>query len=172
MVFNLDCFVGGMLLSRYRETLKQRAYPGKAKFLLWGMLLLPVFYLPLPVLGSKLDFAGKFQVEYSSYAPTAACALTLLIILFFELADLRAAAPRHPILTRVVRATHWPGILTFCLYVFHEPILLAMRRLAPESITFASSLKYLLPSAILITLAATLCYYGVEEPFSRRKRTH
>lgn len=69
-----------------------------------------------------------------------------------------------------LRAVNWVGILTYCIYVFHIPVLVSARRLLPEGLlSFRESLSFF-PLVAATTLAVAFFFYRfVEEPFERRK---
>jgi peptidoglycan/LPS O-acetylase OafA/YrhL len=77
---------------------------------------------------------GKLQLEaLVILGPTVAAILTSIAIMAVE------TEPSHGVF---VRMTQWFGILTYSIYVVHEPIYNAVRALAPEWLSASQSLIF------------------------------
>src|ERR1035437_2839350 len=70
----------------------------------------------------------------------------------------------------LVRSTQWFGILTYAIYVCHEPVYTAVRRLAPQKLDIPQSLVWLGIAIVLSGSVAAISYVLVERPFDRARQ--
>jgi peptidoglycan/LPS O-acetylase OafA/YrhL len=71
---------------------------------------------------------------------------------------------------RLVRGTQWFGILTYAVYVVHEPILVAIRQRAPEDLSELQSIEFTAIAIAVTTIIAAISYWLIERPFDLMKR--
>jgi peptidoglycan/LPS O-acetylase OafA/YrhL len=170
LLVNLDCFIAGMTTSFVvNRMLKVERYfrngfvlgivvalCSQALFSIWTFYEM-AFYTGVP--------SPPGVLEYLSCAPGVTALLTCLIIGLFELSHRKAG--RHNFAWRISTAL---GLLSYCLYVFHEPVYLSLRKLAPSTVTFQQALM-IFPFGSLITVAvAVVFYYFVETEFDKVRR--
>jgi peptidoglycan/LPS O-acetylase OafA/YrhL len=99
-------------------------------------------------------------------APALTSLCTALIIFIFERADRS--------ITISISSIGWKistnlGLWTYALYVWHEPVLLAVRKIAPGTMSPLDSVCYFALTAPLLFAFAFFFYKQVELPFDRLK---
>jgi peptidoglycan/LPS O-acetylase OafA/YrhL len=70
-----------------------------------------------------------------------------------------------------VRMTQWFGILTYSIYVVHEPIYNAVRAFAPQWLSASQSLIFTALAMISAVGVGAIVYLSIERPFDALKRT-
>jgi len=158
---NLYLFVSGMLLAK----LIQRDKPARqTRNLPLGMLLLAALCCALSI-GASFTFYAEYHAgAYLLFGPVFALLGALVVIFLFETSKLAGA----PLL--LVRWTQFGGTLTYCLYVLHPPIMVAVRDLAPQAIHFRDQLLYAPVTAGALFLASYVFYRFIEKPCSAWRR--
>jgi peptidoglycan/LPS O-acetylase OafA/YrhL len=123
------------------------------------------------VAGALVFSASQFSDQHFLYTgllvgfgPTATALATILIISTFEL-SVRLSNPSW-----IVRRTQWFGILTYAIYVCHEPIYTAVRRWAPGELNVSQAIVWSGIGLVLSTMVAAVLYAFVERPFDSAKR--
>jgi peptidoglycan/LPS O-acetylase OafA/YrhL len=105
------------------------------------------------------------RLRYLAYAPGVTTLVTSLIICLFELSHRKQG--RSNFAWRISTSL---GVLTYCLYVFHEPVILSLRKLAPPTVTLQQSML-IFPFGFLLSLAvAFVFYYFVETRFDKIRK--
>jgi peptidoglycan/LPS O-acetylase OafA/YrhL len=106
---------------------------------------------------------GKLQLEaLVILGPTVTAILTSIAIMALE------AERSHGVF---VRMTQWFGILTYSIYVVHEPIYNAVRASAPDTLSASQSLIFTTLGIIGAIGAGAIIYLSVERSFDALKRT-
>jgi peptidoglycan/LPS O-acetylase OafA/YrhL len=67
-------------------------------------------------------------------------------------------------------ATQWFGILTYAVYVVHEPIFLALKRMLPHDLSAAQTIAFTAAAIAVSIIVATCAYLLIERPFDEVKR--
>lgn len=167
VVGNLDLFVGGMLLNwivpMVLPTLR------KLPTLALGLLLMGVSYFLYALLFTHASF-GPAQSEYWFLAiyigPTLTAVLTLATIACFEVWNATKASA-GVVGRTLVRYTQLAGLMTYSIYVWHEPIFLAQMANLPFIVGGRDSIVQMCVALVLTALIAAISYYLVERRFER-----
>src|SRR5690606_4569936 len=102
------------------------------------------------------------------YGPTLVAPLTMLII---GCCELGAASQRSAgIVRRALLVGNGIGILAYPIYVWHEPILLELRKLAPTPLSMGDAVKYSLIATFITWTVAECIYRYIELPTERMKK--
>ena len=71
---------------------------------------------------------------------------------------------------RLVRGTQWFGILTYAVYVVHEPVLLAISQRVPLDLSEVQSIGLTAIAIASSIIVATIAYWLIERPFDLMRR--
>jgi peptidoglycan/LPS O-acetylase OafA/YrhL len=170
LLLNLDCFIVGMTTAfTVNGLLKSRRYVphGLPLGIVATVLAQIVFSVwSFHEMASYEGFPGSAtRLRYLAYAPGVTALLTSLIICAFELAQRKQG--RSNLVWRISTSL---GVLTYCLYVFHAPVILSLRKLAPPTVTVQQAMV-IFPFGLLISLAvAYIFYYFVETCFDKIRK--
>jgi len=100
---------------------------------------------------------------------TLSCALTLLVIHALETTTIKTMTLRSPTLSKILIKAQVIGVLSYCIYVVHEPIYLFFRHRAPENLTLPQVLEYFPFLLGLVMVCAYTLYSLIERRFDRLK---
>jgi peptidoglycan/LPS O-acetylase OafA/YrhL len=170
LLLNLDCFVAGMTTAFVvNGMLKAKRYVpnGLALGIVVTLFAQAMFSIwSFREMASYEGVPGRATcLEYLSFAPSVTSLITCLIIGLFELSHRKKS--RSNFAWRISTAL---GLLTYCLYVFHEPVFLSLRKLAPPTVTIQQAIM-LFPFGLLISVAvAFIFYYFVEAQFDKIRK--
>lgn len=170
VLINLDCFLVGMVTSILADSALRRQ-----RYIRNGLMLGFVMTLGLQVVASTWSFpemsyypgypGSATRFDYLAYAPAATAIATGLIIYVFELAK-RDKPSANTILWKLSTTA---GLMTYCLYVFHEPVLLSVRRLFPADISMFTAIK-IFPFGLALTIGLAYIFYAfVERQFDSKR---
>ena len=163
LMLNLDCFLAGMVTAFVvNGRLKNRfhvpngiaigivtAVLAQIVFSAWSFHEM-AFYEGVP--------GSSTRPYFLSFAPGVTALASCVIIGLFELS--KRAKGGGNLFWRTSTAL---GALTYCVYVFHEPVIVSLRKLWPVSITMRESMMFF-PFGFAISLAvALLFYYFIEQ---------
>lgn len=168
---NLDVFLIGMLTSyavhvRRTSSLKQFRHGIKIAIGLCGLLWVGLSYWSADAM--LIGSSTRIMI-YLSNAPIATALLTALIIYYLENSQLRN--PKKNFVPSVLwRASSVTGVLTYSLYVWHEPLLLSFRKTLPPIISLGDSLAYFFFVVPAIFLCAFFFYRQFELPFDKKRK--
>lgn len=155
---NLDIFAFGMLTS----WVVQR-YPLQWPRLSYGVLMSAALYVIAAWCWTKvLADPGHFDFAMRYFAPSFFAVATAAIIFVHE------NAVRHPadVLSRfTVQRTQLLGILTFAIYIWHDPIFTSFAKLFPAPLTSNGSLAALALAIPAVILFSWVTWRAVEKPF-------
>jgi peptidoglycan/LPS O-acetylase OafA/YrhL len=157
---NLYLFASGMMLAKI---LTIRKPAPRARNLPLGMALLAGMILVLSLSASLTFYAGHHIVAYLMIGPVFALCGTLAVIWLFEISTITGPA------ALIVEWTQTGGILTYCLYVFHSPIMLYLRTFGPSVMSFRDQMMAFPFVAALIAVASYASYRAIEKPASALK---
>ncbi len=164
----LDLFVAGMslnLLPAPRPLLERLRWIAPKALLTVAAVAM---YVATAGIQHAQLVSGRVAVRYFIVVP---CLVSLMASGWIRLA---AAAGPQPIAAgwrgAWLRTLDWGGILTYCVYVFHIPLLVSFRRLLPAGeLPFGIALRFFPVVAVTLLLFAYFFYRFVEEPFERLK---
>ena len=82
-----------------------------------------------------------------------------------------ASIDRNPYLPgRLIRGTQWFGILTYAVYVIHEPIFIAIRQRIPRDLSEVQSIEFTAIAIAITIIVAAIAYWLIERPFDAMRR--
>lgn len=167
VIGNLDLFVGGMLLNWILPIIipALRKLPSLA----FGFCLMGASYFGYTLLFTHASF-GPAQADYWFVAiylgPTLTAVLTLATIACFEVwNDTKQSA--GVISATIIRQTQIAGLMTYSIYVWHEPIFVAQMVNLPDAVSGWDSIVQMLVALILTGAISAGSYYLVERRFER-----
>lgn len=164
---NLDCFIPGFATAFIVQNLREKEFYDR-RLMPIGFVLVGVFYLALsawsyPSMVTIPGFPGSaYRIYYLSFAPGFVAICVSIIIVAFECGTRSAPSAKWFWATQSVL-----GSMTYCLYVWQEPVLLSIRRLFNPEMTLPLSTAILPFGLTCIFLVAAIFYYGIERPFDR-----
>ena len=169
---NLDCFligtVSSLLINKYKNFLYviKNTKSNNLGFILIALCYLFMAYLTAKILiNNTADFNRPFILRgilFFSIMPVITSLITWALIQYYEQANLLADK-----LNIIGFSMKKLGILAYVIYVWHSPIYLSLRKIAPENITLSESfwhMFFMLP--ILFFIAYTL-YRSIELPLNK-----
>lgn len=168
LLANLDMFLLGMLANPAIAALRSRAWVSRFATIPSLIWFLGVGYLVSAYFGAR-TFTRETDVQrLMIYGPTFVALFTLIAIVCCELGS-RAQA-KTGLARRVLLVGQSIGVLSYVLYVWHEPILVSIRRLAPTPLSLGDAMKFGLAAAFVTWAVAELVYRTIELPTARLKR--
>lgn len=157
---NLYLFLSGMLLAKI---IQQSDLRKSALNLKMGLLCLAGLVVGLALGASILLHIDQSPTQYILYAPVITLVGTVLIIRLFETAELTGVS------AKIIKWTQTGGALTYSFYVFHSPIMLSLRQIAPVQFGFLDQFMYLPLVVVLIIAVSYFFYRAIEKPFAAFK---
>jgi peptidoglycan/LPS O-acetylase OafA/YrhL len=154
-ISNLDLFCGGMLANWLLE--KRSARPWDRSLIVLGLMFL---YFGGAWIHSEV-LTAHLSRTFSDFGPGVTAVTVVAMIVGLE-----TTKPHG----RLVRGTQWFGILTYAVYVVHEPILLAIRRKIPGGLAQFESIELTAVAIAITTFVAAIVYWLIERPFDQIKQ--
>lgn len=166
---NIDAFLPGFLTAFIVQDMRNRGLYLRHGLSL-GYVSMFILYIAVslwtyPEMSVFPGMPGSAtRIYYLSFAPGLIALATSSVIFLFEVS------------TRQTHSSHifWKvqsflGILTYCLYVWHEPVYLAFRKLFPANLEFFQSLQFMPIGLVLSVAMALLFYVFIEKQFDKKK---
>ncbi|MDB5896935.1 MAG: acyltransferase [Ramlibacter sp.] len=167
---NLDMFLLGMVLN-WLVPSAVRAARGRS-LLGMALALLALFYGAVAWHFAQAAFGvqrGAYFVGWITVGPMLTGFAAAAVILLME-AHVGGGRTGRALTRALLRGTQWAGILTYAIYVWHEPVFkwfaVSFRGGAGMGPALAGAAVALVVTLVL----AGLSYRAVERPFERRKR--
>jgi peptidoglycan/LPS O-acetylase OafA/YrhL len=169
LIANIDLFLVGMLANWLVPAFARLV--AKRDMLTAGVIYMVPFYSVTAYVFAHASF-GAHPANYMVLAlyvgPTLVCIATLLLVLMFE-AHLVSGA-RSPAATRwFIRGTQIVGVLTYPLYVWHEPIFTQLRKAYPAEIGWRLAIEGSFIALVITTIVAYGSWRLIEAPFEKKK---
>jgi len=152
---NLDLFCGGMLSNWFLQN--RGAWQWDRRLVVVGCAVL--FFGGAFVHSAAM--ADHLRRNLINFGPLVTLLTTSAIIVWLERTKLHG---------RLVMATQWFGILTYAVYVVHEPIFLALKRMLPHDLSAAQTIAFTAAAIAVSIIVATCAYLLIERPFDEVKR--
>lgn len=150
---NLDLFLTGMLTNwivRDIRTLERFGYVAAAA-------LATTLYIVTSLWFSRAEFEHLHKGYFITFAPSAVAIVIVAALVFLERARIHQ--------TTIIRLSQWFGILTYAVYVVHEPVYKLVGALAPSTVYASQSFAFTIIAIIASILIATAAYLFIERPF-------
>ena len=96
------------------------------------------------------------------YAPSVTAVVVFIVILLFEHTKFEKTTWLRKKITKF-------GILTYCVYIIHEPITIGLKVNYPHISSLFQSLYISLFTSIVIYALASFVYKYIEKPFDQKK---
>jgi len=160
---NIDLFLLGFLLNFIIGKARATIAHGVAI----GFALMAAGYVTIAYAsaqGMLLDLIG-WRDFLVGVCPTLVALTTCVVIACFELG--RVSKPSA--LTWIIKKAEIFGLLTYAIYVWHEPILLAASERAQPIPGLHSAVWDLLLAVAVTLIVSRIMYLSVEVPFERKK---
>jgi len=167
---NMDLFLSGFILNalvrRYRDQFKFQHGLALALVILAGYYLIAAWFCrDGRLLLEELPYWGLLVI-----LPTLSIGVVSTVIFLMETSPMPSGGF---LIGRLIRWTQFPGLLTYSLYVWHEPIYIAASRdlqnATDVSLSLSSALGIMALNIIKVTLIAIPSYYLIELYFERKK---
>jgi peptidoglycan/LPS O-acetylase OafA/YrhL len=163
---NLDIFVTGMAAAWF-----VRARPLSWPRLSHGILLAGVVYVAAAICWSRLLGSGEatnliYGLRY--YSPTIFALATAALIVILENAARQPAGVPSRLL---VAGTQKLGILTYAIYLWHEPIFLAYAKSIAHPVSARNTLSALVVAGIAVFAFSWITWKAIEKPFDDLRNT-
>jgi len=163
---NLDIFVTGMVAAWF-----VRARPLSWPRLSHGILLAAVVYVAAAICWSRLlgsVEATNLIYELRYYSPTIFALATAALIVILENAARQPAGVPSRLL---VAGTQELGILTYAIYLWHEPIFLAYAKSIAHPVSPRNTLSALVVASIAVFAFSWVTWKAIEKPFDDLRNT-
>lgn len=149
-ISNLDLFCGGMLTNWLLE--KRPARPWDRGLIIIGCMVL-FFGGAWIISEAKTDHLLRTLIDFG---PCITALTVSAMILGLE------TTKSHG---RLIRGTQWFGILTYAVYVVHEPIFIAIGQRVPRDLSEVQSIEFTAIAIASAIIVATIAYWLIERPF-------
>jgi len=111
---------------------------------------------------------ASLTIKFLAFAPSLTALLTATCIFFLD------NATRRPVSTNIFTRAIWvvstfSGLLTYSLYVWHEPILISLRKIAPAELSLSDCIQYFVCIMLAVGFVAFIFYRFIEVPFDKLK---
>lgn len=168
LLANLDLFILGFSTAFLQKRLRESNFQLKHGIAI-GLCACAMVWLILSWWSAHgMLTGGGAKRVFKSFAPVMTGFMTALIILIFENSR-RNGAPNWAARLGWKLSTTL-GTMTYALYVWHEPIMLAVKRLSPGPMPIITSIAYFAFAVAILFPVSYLAYRHIELPFDRMKR--
>ena len=164
---NMDLFLAGFSLNSLIHHFRGKIQLSKG--VTWAFLLLAIYYLANAWFcreGRMLSKEGPMWILQVIF-PSVSAVTVSTVILLMELSPIKSD---HLVTRGVVRATQWLGLLTYSIYIWHEPLFLATERSLHGLLSVTHSLGILGSCMVEVVLISIPSYYLIELYFDRKKK--
>jgi len=164
-IANIDCFFAGYVSAVIVSHLRKRQFYMSLGIRV-GVIIAFIYYIILSY-ASYVFMAQEYtphRLIYLGLFPGLTAIVTSIIIILFE------SSERIPPSNRFISQKGWLiqsslGALTYSLYVWHEPVILSIRKIFKTTITFGDALTYLPIGFFLCVCTAFIFYEFFEKKF-------
>ncbi|MFJ3153208.1 acyltransferase family protein [Pseudomonas protegens] len=172
LISNIDCFVVGMFTAILANRAVRAGRYVKHGMVLAGSLTVAfqVFLSSwsFPEMASYAGFPGSAtRLYYLSWAPAVTAVCVGLIIYLFDV----SMRQRSILPNWFWRISTTGGLLTYCIYVFHEPVIMSIRRLYPATLSIKDAMYAFPVGLALILIVAYVFYESVEKRFDSKRQS-
>jgi peptidoglycan/LPS O-acetylase OafA/YrhL len=168
MLSNIAFFACGMAMNAIVSHARENFVLRRQAATIAGLLLIPAFYLFVSLLGSYTIMVNVMGGGYVKIVPILTLWFSCAAILLFE----GSRGALSPGLTALVRRTEIFGVLTYCIYLAHEPIYVVARPLLPATISLRQSMILFPALTLAILVTAYALYWLIEKRFDRLRFGH
>ncbi|OCI93275.1 hypothetical protein A6U86_19805 [Rhizobium sp. AC27/96] len=170
LIANIDLFMIGILANWI--------VPGASRILNRtptlpiGLAIMSLSYIVSAYVFVQASY-GSDHATFSWYAqnvgPTFTASIALSCILLFE-SHVASGKTGGPVSRRAIRLSQFTGVLSYALYIWHEPVLLRLRTVAAKDLTTWEAIA---AGIVAVALSITIAFFAfrlIEAPFEKRKR--
>jgi peptidoglycan/LPS O-acetylase OafA/YrhL len=168
LIGNIDLFVCGFLANYLIIHFKNKCVSLRHGLVAGGTVLIAMYFF-LAFVSSKAMILEQstWRAFFLQLGPTLVLVVTIVIITLFELGAQSSVPTMGGYLARKVEVF---GLLTYAVYVWHEPVFHAFSRIQSRPYSELNASLIALASATAVTLLiGSIMYYLVELPFDRKK---
>ena len=170
MIVNLDVFLIGVAVAYAVDALRGMKVVVPAAIEVGTCLLMTLYLIASYVSAATImNGAPEIREGFISIAPVLTALATAAIVIIFEL---RRCSEGNTS-SRVSSVLWWiitrGGTLTYVLYVWSEPVMLALRRAAPPTIDLTTSATYFVGIGLPVMVGVAVFFYEtVERPYNKQ----
>ncbi|KAH0543482.1 hypothetical protein GP486_008575 [Trichoglossum hirsutum] len=169
LIANLDLFMIGMLANWLVPT-ASRIWK-KVPTLPIGLSVMVLAYIVSAYVFVQASY-GVHHVKYFWYAinvgPTFTTLVALSCILLFE-SHVASGKAAGAISGRAIAWSQSAGVLSYALYIWHEPVLVQLRTVANHDLTSGQAIAASIVAVGLSVVIAFFAFRLIEMPFERKK---
>ena len=165
---NLDLFVLGMLANPVIVAIRSKKWVNRFATVPWALALIGGGYLISAYFGARVITRDTDLQRLMIYGPTFVAPFTVLVIACCELGS--ASQAKSGFVRRALIFGNALGILAYPIYVWHEPILLGLRTMAPTPLTMGDAIKYSVIATFFTWTVAEFIYRTIELPTEKLKK--
>lgn len=169
LITNLDLFIFGMLLNPLIALYQKRglaiSFPREK-----GLIIMGAFYVFVTYLSRHAMIICKFPQDYylHCWVPTLTALVIGGVIFLFEFARSQNERPTGWAHT-IIAKTQIFGMLTYALYVWHEPIFIYLNRIFPARASLMISIWQWSVAMMFCTALAWVSHEWIEKRFEKKK---
>lgn len=170
LITNLDLFIFGMLLnpliSFYQERGLSITFPREK-----GLILMAFFYFLVTYISkyAMIIYDGPMQYYLLCWVPTLTAIVMGGVIFLFEFARSQNE-PQSGLAHAIISKTQTLGLLTYALYVWHEPVFNYFNHHLPASSSMWTSLWQWTLSIVVCVIIAWISHELIEKRFEKKKK--
>lgn len=167
LIGNLDLFVIGFAVNIV--IIKSPKFKLKNGFI-FSYLIMLILYLISAWMGAQGMIIGleNWKSFLFKYFPTITALTTGLIIFIFE----KSINTGNSKIGFIGKKLEIFGLLTYAVYIWHEPIFIGLSKVAPKSSNIFTSINYLLLACIPVLLISWIMWKYIEVPFEKKKKVN
>jgi peptidoglycan/LPS O-acetylase OafA/YrhL len=165
---NLDCFLAGMVMSIVVNQMREKdVYISHGLALGFLILLVSQVIYSVWSFSEMASYAGvsgsSTRIYYLTIGPAVTIFLTCCALLIFELTK-KSEVKEYNAFWNL---STFLGLITYCLYVLHEPVYLSIRKIFPINLSIYDLLAYFPVGLGLSVSLAAIVYFFIEKYFDK-----
>jgi peptidoglycan/LPS O-acetylase OafA/YrhL len=169
LIGNIDLFLIGFFLNYFVKYQRPKALQKNG--LLLGFVSLAVVYIAVSWISGYAMVADTdgLRATFIRVVPTVTGLGTCLTIYLFEVSS---GKNKKTLATKILKRTEILGLLTYAIYVWHEPIYFGVGRASIPPATLDESALLLAKAFMIVLVIGYLMWRYIEVPFELKKNLH
>lgn len=166
--WNMDIFAIG-IFSNIILNICRKYITTRVSCIITGCIIIAAMYVVASFVSAKvIQGSLNYQHFFVIFLPSLIAVFTGAGIIAFELARERGELKDHSVIRMIIARTQFFGTLTYCIYVWHAPVLLSFKKIMPAE-NWRQSADSSIVSFIFIIGISVITYYAVEKPFDKKR---